>query len=226
MKAGFRVIFLHRSDSQIPFLHRLDPVNIINDLEIKSDDKLNFRMDSISFYTDIYKEYHQFKPKLLLVEYFSVTEYLNLLLYICEHLKPSGRKVLLFLAAAVSDFYLPIHSIAEHKIQSGQGDLQLTLKPVPKLLKLLKSCTCPEAFIVSFKLETDEELVVKKAKESLAKYQHDLVISNCLSTRKTRVIMITSSKEEVIDKRDDEVIEKELIKRVIAKYNDNKLNDE
>lgn len=191
-------------------------------MELNSDDKLNFTIDSISFYKTIYQDYHQFKARLLLVEYFSVTEYLNLLLYICQHLKPLGRKVILFLAAAVSDFYLPAHLTVEHKIQSGKGDLQLTLKPVPKLLKLLKSHTCPEAFIISFKLETDQELVVKKAKESLAKYQHDLVISNCLSTRKTRVIMVSSNSEEVIDKRDDEVIEQELIRRVISKYN--KLN--
>lgn len=208
---GFNVIFLHRSNSRKPFLHHIKIENIIFN---SSDDSVNANIN-----LNILKEYHQSKDKLLFIDYFSVTEYLHLLINICKLLNPFESKAILFLAAAVSDFYLPMDLMAEHKIQSGNGDLELCLKPVPKLIKFIKKTICPDAFIVSFKLETDEDLVIKKAKESLKKYQHDLVISNCLVTRKSKLILLDKVGEEVIEKK-GEYIEEELTRRVIQKYND------
>ena len=47
-------------------------------------------------------------------------------------------RLALYLAAAVSDFYLPRAAMSEHKMQSrelaAQGGLQLCLSPTPKLL--------------------------------------------------------------------------------------------
>jgi phosphopantothenate---cysteine ligase (ATP) len=42
-----------------------------------------------------------------------------------------------YLAAAVSDFYIPIDKMVTHKIQSAGGGLHLDLEPVPKILKPL-----------------------------------------------------------------------------------------
>eukprot|EP01035_Chromulina_nebulosa_P017763 gene17763-23363_t len=39
----------------------------------------------------------------------------------------------MYLAAAVSDFYIPDNQMAIHKIQSSEGALSLTLQPVPKI---------------------------------------------------------------------------------------------
>lgn len=211
MKKGFAVIFLHRTDSQQPFSHHLKPANILNDSEIK-DDKLEMP------FADIYKEYQESKERLLLVEYFSLIEYLNLLFYISKLLKPFGRQAILFLAAAVSDFYLPADLMTEHKIQSGKGDLELRLKPVPKLIKTLKTTICPEAFIVSFKLETDESLLIPKSRESLLKNQHNLVVANRLDTRKTKLILLDRDGGEEIIEKQSEFIEEDLIENILQRY--------
>ena len=50
--------------------------------------------------------------------------------------------------------------------------------------------------IVSFKLETNPNLLVSKAEQSLDKYQHDLVIGNLLTTRKWEVVFISRNGAE------------------------------
>lgn len=50
--------------------------------------------------------------------------------------------------------------------------------------------------IVSFKLETDPDLLLEKSKMALSRYQHDLVIGNLLTTRKWEVVFITPDGQE------------------------------
>lgn len=191
--------------------------DLLNRLAIhQSTGTLNFKHDDklINFY----KENEEFKDKLLLIDYFSVTDYLYLLIEICELLK-LRKNSLIFLAAAVSDFYLPARDTVEHKIQSNRLDsLELSLKPVPKLIHFLKSEVCPDSFVVSFKLETDETILIKKAQESLKKYGHDLVISNTLSHRKECVVFVDKSITERVNKGDGDDIEKEIVSKVIVKF--------
>ena len=66
-----------------------------------------------------------------------------------------------------------------HKIQSSTG-LVLDLKQVPKMLGKLTKEWAPHSFIVSFKLETDEDLVIKKATSAIEKYGVHLVVANQL----------------------------------------------
>jgi len=68
--------------------------------------------------------------------------------------------------------------------------LVIDLDPVPKFLKNLVEGWSPEGMIVSFKLETDPRILVHKARYSLDRYQHHLVIGNLLSTRKWEVVFV------------------------------------
>jgi phosphopantothenate-cysteine ligase len=58
--------------------------------------------------------------------------------------------------------------------------LVIDLDPVPKFLKNLVEGWSPQGMIVSFKLETDPTILVHKARYSLDRYQHHLVIGNLL----------------------------------------------
>jgi len=58
--------------------------------------------------------------------------------------------------------------------------LVIDLDPVPKFLKNLVEGWSPQGMIVSFKLETDPKILVHKARYSLDRYQHHLVIGNLL----------------------------------------------
>ena len=97
---------------------------------------------------------------------------------------------MVFLAAAVSDFYLPWSVMSEHKIQSREGPLELSLPQVPKMLLPLKLQWCPDCFVVSFKLETDPSILHAKASKSLAMYNHEVVVANILTTRKETLDLV------------------------------------
>lgn len=57
-------------------------------------------------------------------------------------------------------------------MQSGHGAPTISLQLVPKMLAPLVSLWVPNAFVVSFKLETDENLLIVKSRDSLNKYKH------------------------------------------------------
>jgi phosphopantothenate-cysteine ligase len=85
---------------------------------------------------------------LLEVPYTTLADYLWLLRASCETLAPFGSRAMLYLAAAVSDFYIPASSMSEHKLQSSEGAPDLQLSLVPKILSPLVKFWVPEAFVV------------------------------------------------------------------------------
>jgi phosphopantothenate-cysteine ligase len=158
--------------------------------------------------------------RLLLLPFTTVSEYMFELRSLAQLMRPLGANALFYLAAAVSDFFIPRSRMAEHKIQSmeipanfqdnnavdsndiytGENEeepssrkkLVVHLDPVPKFLHRLVDGWAPEgSMIVSFKLETDPSLLVYKARTALQRYSHHLVIGNLLSTRKWEVVFIT-----------------------------------
>lgn len=158
------------------------------------------------------------------IHFYTVADYLFLLQAIGQILSPLGRSALLYLAAAVSDFYLPESQLAEHKIQSDDGTLTLRLEPVPKVIRPLVKRWCPEAVIVSFKLETDSTLLLEKARKALKKYQHHAVVANLLTERRQRVTLVRAADEggeaddRVITATDREEIEEKIVDCLIALY--------
>ncbi len=135
------------------------------------------------------------KNRLLTLQYSTIFEYLYLLQLTSMQLQAYGNNVVFYLAAAVSDFYIPWKKLSDHKIQSGAGPLFLELQQVPKLLGVLREVWAPEAFYVSFKLETDESILIESAFRALAKYNVHLVVANELSTRKRKVVFCLKSKD-------------------------------
>lgn len=87
-------------------------------------------------------------------------------------------KSLTYLCAAVSDYYLPEKAMPEHKIQSADGKLTMTFDPSPKKLGLIKEDWNPQSLVVSFKLETDLDILEQKALKAIENYKVDAVIAN------------------------------------------------
>ncbi len=85
---------------------------------------------------------------LLEIPFTTLSDYLWLLRASCEALSPFGSKAMLYLAAAVSDFYIPASSMAEHKLQSSEGAPDVKLSLVPKMLSPLVKHWVPNAFVV------------------------------------------------------------------------------
>ena len=222
LDAGYAVIFLHRQFSLLPYSrHYSHTSNCFLDFmtegshgEVVANKEYQEKM------LDVLRKYQRAKKNntLLLVSFTTVTEYLWELKEIAISLNPLGRKALLYLAAAVSDFFVPKDRLAEHKIQSSEtarqdntdGEnperfqsthaqskkLMIDLDPVPKFLKTLVDGWAPQAMIVSFKLETDHSILIGKAQTALDRYSHHLVIGNLLSTRKWEVVFIAPNVPE------------------------------
>ena len=64
---------------------------------------------------------------LLTVQFETLGDYIHLLRELCMRLNVFGKRAVIFLAAAVSDFFIPESKMAEHKIQSAQGGINLYL---------------------------------------------------------------------------------------------------
>lgn len=172
--------------------------------------------------------------RLLVLPFVTIGDYLHELRAISRLMRPLGPSGLLYLAAAVSDFFVPPERLPDHKIQSTDAvdprppaksnktapqqqaqeatrdeddeetfdnfdssprvprskRLIIDLDPVPKFLKNLVDGWAPEGMIVSYKLETDPSILVRKARYSLDRYQHHLVIGNLLATRKWEVVFV------------------------------------
>jgi len=123
---------------------------------------------------------------LLTVPFETVEEYLHLLQKCSEAVDSYSGMVMIYLAAAVSDFWIPVEKRSLHKMDSS-GGLELKLYPVPKVISNLREEWAPNAFCVSFKLETDEDVLEKKMRRAVDRYKVHMVIGNMLHTRHSKV---------------------------------------
>lgn len=199
LAAGYAVIFLSRQHSQAPYTrlysHTTNPFfdMLQEPCEALDGDHTVRVMDSqVARLLPILHSFHQVRKTgmLLSVPFVTVIEYLFLLRDISQALAPLKAHAMQYLAAAVSDFFVPDTVLPEHKIQSGDGTLQISMDPVPKLLSHILQYWAPEAYIASFKLETDENLIIPKSEQALRRNGHNLVIGNHLQRRKTEVVLV------------------------------------
>ena len=149
------------------------------DVIINSNDTSDQILSDISCFRELIKE-----KRFLSLSFESVEEYLILLEESAKILSRKEENVMFFLAAAVSDFYIPKEKMEVHKIQSDSG-LNLSLDQVPKRLQHLTSTWAPTAYVVSFKLETDMSILIDKACRAIVKYGVHLVVANKLDVSMT-----------------------------------------
>jgi phosphopantothenate-cysteine ligase len=97
----------------------------------------------------------------------------------------------------------------------------LHLEIVPKVLRPLVRHWCPNAFVISFKLETDESILLQKSRKALKNYGHKLVIANILQSRKYRVVLVEEFEDEEVCVKEEDAIEIEsvIVKKVVEKHN-------
>lgn len=255
LEAGYAVIFLHRQFSLLPYSrHYSHATDCFLDFLHEEEDgsgNVGVNEEYREKMLAVLRKYNAAKKKnlLLTLPFTTITDYLFVLREVSKLMAPLGPNGLLYLAAAVSDFFVPPERMVEHKIQStdaadlkGQNAnnsipetaqenrvpspepnkeddeepfdnfdslptnppqskrLIIDLDPVPKFLKNLVDGWAPEGMIVSFKLETDPQILVHKAQYSLERYAHHLVIGNLLSTRKWEVVFV--SREEASNEGD------------------------
>ncbi len=204
LSLGYAVVFLYRTGTRSPFTrsltkaigsHHIDSSLIAKFHEDPLTGKLVFDLNDEARRL-VAKESHlvtNMASHLISLSFSTVEDYLQLLETVSTKLAPFGPRACMYLAAAVSDFYIPRDKMSKHKIQSDQGGLALNLDQVPKKLRDLTVRWAPNAFVVSFKLETDQDILIKKATKAIQNYHIHLVIANLLDKRKDECILVESN---------------------------------
>nr|CAB3446996.1 unnamed protein product [Digitaria exilis] len=128
---------------------------------------------------------------LLKLPFTTIFEYLQLLKMVATSMSSVGLHGMFYLAAAVSDFYVPWDSMAKHKIQSAGGPLDMRLS----------------------QLETDSDILIQKAEMALSKYKMNVVVANLLATYKEEVVIVSNGERNSIRRcNKDEDLEEHIIK--------------
>lgn len=227
LEAGYGVVFLTRRGSIQPFTVDISTGSadfVCESLKVNADGNIEAAdREKGERLKCAVKKLHDVKQSgsLLRVEFTTVFEYLKFLEVVARGLEPLGDRAMMYMAAAVSDFFIPWDQMEEHKIQSGDGGMKLELMPVPKLLGVLRRQWSPRAFVVSFKLETDDAILESKARGALARHGMHLVVANQLVTRKTQVRLFWKDGSETISKDADAPdIERQIVARLVEMHRD------
>ncbi|XP_021898559.1 phosphopantothenate--cysteine ligase 2-like isoform X3 [Carica papaya] len=223
VKAGYAVIFLYRRGSYQPYCSCLPDDPFLECFKLTDESNVQVREAYSEAVKRAIRDHHAAVAEgfLLKLPFTTIFEYLQMLRMIATALKSFGPRAVFFLAAAVSDFYVPWKGMAEHKIQSGSGPLDMRLVQVPKMLSVLRKEWAPMAFCISFKLETDSKILLEKAGMALRKYKMHVVVANELSTRKEEVVVVTAD-EKILVQRDKfqagSDVEKPLVELLVERH--------
>jgi phosphopantothenate---cysteine ligase (ATP) len=155
--------------------------------------QLHRRLSNNEHLQRAWRQWRSSKSRIITIPFRTVEEYLLRLKECASILDWSKSLCMFYLAAAVSDYYVP--NKTEHKIQSSSDELVLRLQPVPKIMGTLRTHWAPEAFVVSFKLETDITILRQKAERAVSKYGVHMVVGNILDTRHDKVQVLYGDTE-------------------------------
>lgn len=97
------------------------------------------------------------------------------------------------------------------------------MKMVPKMLSPLVRDWAPQAFIISFKLETDPSILLDRARRALDTYRHQAVVANVLDTRRGYVVVVTREEQHELqlsdeDARNNVEIEERIVSNLAAAH--------
>lgn len=109
---NYAVIFMHRQKSLEPFTRHFTGQQFFDMLDITDNGQstsITVKPDSVDVFAPILAKYKQARESqmILYVSFTSVVDYMWLLRAACECLAAFEERAVLFLAAAVSDFYIP-----------------------------------------------------------------------------------------------------------------------
>lgn len=202
LKAGYAVIFLFRRETVQPFCRVIPENTLLTCFEPSGSSGIQVKAEHSAAVEHAVRSHHEamMQGSLLKIPYTSLFEYLQILRIVAMKMEHLHKFAMFYLAAAVSDFYVPWDAMEEHKIQSAGVPLAMQLAAVPKMIKVLRDHWAPFAFCVSFKLETDLEILMQKAKGAQKKYGVHAVVANELMTRRNKVIVVTADGETVLER--------------------------
>ena len=230
-KEGYCVVSLRRTGSKLPFVRKCEKlftkkeksvhnehVDFLsmfsnnNNKETKDGEENDGLISKLKF-IQADRERAYTEHGFLEIEFTTVYEYLHLLRLVSEKVNAYANDVMIIHAAAVSDFYIPWSELASHKIQSNaletSGNLFANFSSTPKMLKMCRDVWAPNAFCVSFKLETDASIIKQKTLSAMEKYNMHCIVANELDKRYDEVTIFQKEELQVVGGGGEEEEEEE-----------------
>ncbi|XP_008801026.2 phosphopantothenate--cysteine ligase 2 [Phoenix dactylifera] len=223
VKAGYAVIFVYRRGSCQPYCSYLPQDSFLEFFDLTEDSSIQVCQSHATVVKKAIRDYRKAVDEGLLLKlpFTTIFEYLQILKLVATSMSCTGTHGMFYLAAAVSDFYVPWESMAEHKIQSAVGPLDMRLTQVPKMLSVLRREWAPSAFCISFKLETDPDILLQKADAAMRKYGMHVVIANALATYKEEVIFVTKGGRTTVRRHNkDSDLEEQLTDLLVETHSE------
>ncbi|KAF0988898.1 hypothetical protein HZS_4993 [Henneguya salminicola] len=153
------VIFLSNSSSFKPFLYHLN-----NLFDFPNNSNFTQTICDLQISISTYME------KILIMEYTYLNEYLYILSLCSSLLQARTVRCMYILAAAVSDYYIPIQFMVNEKFRGDDfSTIFKNSKKTPKILPFLFNYYAHASLFVTFKLETDKNILFKNCFDSLDK---------------------------------------------------------
>ena len=123
LQQEFAVIFLHRDKSLEPFSRHFSPSELLAAMKVGEEGVVSIAEEDMAKKLRLVVENaKKYQNNICKVSFNSLSDYLWLLRSASQQLgKVEQNKCLLYLAAAVSDFYIPACQLPEHKMQSSVG---------------------------------------------------------------------------------------------------------
>ena len=221
LRRGYFVLFLHKTGSLLPFARHFQSGRFLDDCTLPptgaaqgdsgsaQDSKGHEAQSSSSLLlnnsalVNAAREYQQYcsahsSRRLLYVPFHTVADYQLCMKTTLETLRDelaphnAMKRVLVYLVAAVADFYVPWKDLPKEKIDSRPDldDMTLYFRKVPKALArgLVGRWWGPEAFVVTFKLETDETRVNEKVVRHINAFSNiRMVAANLLQSYRQEI---------------------------------------
>ena len=95
----------------------------------------------------------------------------------------------------------------------------IQLFPIKKEIYKIKTEWNPNSFLISFKLETDKDILFQKANKAIIKTKSDLIVANLLQTRYKVVYFISpNEKVDIIGQKGEDNIEKEIVNEIVKRH--------
>lgn len=202
LEMGHEVIFLRAKHSRSPFELNVD---FYKKLTLFADDEFDKKSEFVYRHREYYTEF----------QYSTFDEYQETL----ERLIKTHNPDVVLLAAAVSDY--GVDNFVDGKIRS-KDSLTIQLKPLPKIINLIKNEWGYKGRLVGFKLlvnSTDEELVAS-AKKSILDNGCDMVVANDLRDIKNDnhrlVIVEPTIGGSIVEKFESNNADKNYLAKIVA----------
>ncbi|KAJ8125217.1 hypothetical protein O1611_g8420 [Lasiodiplodia mahajangana] len=132
LESGYAVIFLHRQFSLLPYSRHYSHSTdcFLDFLHEGEDGSVIANPAHQQKMLRVLRKYNAAKRQnlLLMLPFVTITDYLHELRAVAQLMRPLGPNGLLYLAAAVSDFFVPPDRMSEHKIQSTNATDNLESK--------------------------------------------------------------------------------------------------